>query len=68
MDFLLRFTALPAARELMLDPGTRVNEVRRLEVLRTDGVVVGPVSGGYLVDWPRGGSGVVPSSQLVPIV
>ena len=49
-------------------PGERVNHVRRGIIERTDGYIVAPMSGGMLVEWPRGGSSIIPAAELTVIL
>ncbi len=55
-------------KSLFADPtflaGERVNHIRHGAVERTDGYVVGKTAAGVLVEWPRGGSSVIPASEL----
>ena len=47
--------------------GDRVNHVRGGSIRRTDGFVVGQTAAGVLVEWPRGGSSLIPSGELAQI-
>lgn len=65
MRFILFLKSLFA--ETSFKAGERVNHIRRGAVQRTDGYVVGRTSAGILVEWPRGGSSILPPSELALI-
>jgi hypothetical protein len=44
--------------------GERVNHIFRGSIARTDGYVVAQAESGVLVEWPRGGSSVIPVGEL----
>ena len=62
MSLLLFFKSVFA--EPTFKAGDRVNHIRRGAVERTDGYVVAKTATGVLVEWPRGGSSILPASEL----
>lgn len=44
--------------------GERVNHVRGGAIQRTDGYVVAQTDRGVMVEWPRGGTTVLPATEL----
>ena len=48
-------------------PGERVNHIRGGTIKRTDGYVVAKTEYGVLVEWPRGGSSMIPATELTVI-
>lgn len=44
--------------------GERVNHIRHGAIERTDGYVIGNTVDGVLVEWPRGGSTLIPVTEL----
>lgn len=65
MSFILFLKSL--FTETTFKAGERVNHIRRGTVERTDGYVVAKTSAGILVEWPRGGSSILPASELAII-
>ncbi|MDR3369423.1 hypothetical protein [Rhodoferax sp.] len=45
-------------------PGERVNHISGGSIKRTDGCVVAKTESGVLVEWPRGGSSMIPATEL----
>ena len=62
MSFNLFMKSLFA--ETSFKAGARVNHVRRGTLERTDGYVVAKTAAGVLVEWPRGGTSILPASEL----
>jgi hypothetical protein len=62
MSFLLSIKSMFA--EPTFKPGERVNHIRGGSIKRTDGYVVAKTESGVLVEWPRGGSSMVPATEL----
>jgi hypothetical protein len=62
MSFLLFIKSMFA--EPTFKPGERVNQISGGSIKRTDGYVVGKTESGVLVEWPRGGSSMVPATEL----
>ena len=50
--------------ETSFKAGERVNHIRRGAIERTDGYVVAKTEMGILVEWPRGGTSIIPASEL----
>lgn len=62
MSFLLFIKSIFA--EPTFKSGERVNHIRGGSIKRTDGYVVAKTENGVLVEWPRGGSSMVPATEL----
>lgn len=67
MSILLFFKSLFGASYPDLRVGDRVNHVRGGSIRRTDGYVVAQTAAGVLVEWPRGGSSLLPNAELAQI-
>jgi hypothetical protein len=67
MSILLFLKSLFLAPQREFNTGDRVNHVRGGSVRRTDGYVVAQTSSGVLVEWPRGGSSLLPNAELSQI-
>ncbi len=67
MSVLLFLKSLFTASKLNFNAGDRVNHVRGGSIRRTDGYVVAHTAAGVLVEWPRGGSSLLPNAELAHI-
>lgn len=65
-SFFARFRSL-SRNPKELAPGTAVNQQNHGHVTRFDGVVVASLGQGVLVEWPRGGSSLVPHHEIAVI-
>jgi hypothetical protein len=65
MNFLLSLKSMFA--EPTFKPGERVNHIRGGAIQHTDGYVVAKTANGVLVEWPRGGSSMIPATELTVI-
>ena len=64
MSILLFLKSLFTASQNNFNTGDRVNHVRGGAIRRTDGYVVAHTAAGVLVEWPRGGSSLLPNAEL----
>ncbi len=64
MSILLFLKSLFASSQTTFNAGDRVNHVRGGSIRRTDGYVVADTRSGVLVEWPRGGSSLLPNAEL----
>lgn len=67
MSILLFLKSLFVTHQQTLNVGDRVNHVRGGSIRRTDGYVVAHSASGVLVEWPRGGSSLLPTAELTQI-
>jgi hypothetical protein len=67
MSILLFLKSLFVAPQQNFSAGDRVNHVRGGSIRRTDGFVVAQTVDGVLVEWPRGGSSMLPNAELAQI-
>lgn len=67
MSILLFLKSLFPTPYPTLNAGDRVNHVRGGSIRRTDGYVVAHTASGVLVEWPRGGSSLLPDAELSQI-
>jgi hypothetical protein len=67
MSVLLFLKSLFLAPQRAFNAGDRVNHIRGGSVRRTDGYVVAQTAAGVLVEWPRGGSSLLPNTELSQI-
>lgn len=59
--------SLFASPQQNFNAGDRVNHIRGGSIRRTDGYVVAQTANGVLVEWPRGGSSLLPHAELAQI-
>ena len=64
MSILLFLKSLFTSSQHNFNAGDRVNHVRGGSIRRTDGYVVAHTAAGVLVEWPRGGSSLLPNAEL----
>lgn len=64
MSILLFLKSLFASSQQNFNAGDRVNHVRGGAIRRTDGYVIAHTAAGVLVEWPRGGSSLLPNAEL----
>lgn len=67
MSILLFLKSLFLPLQPNFSSGDRVNHVRGGSIRRTDGYVVAHTAAGVLVEWPRGGSSLLPNAELAHI-
>ncbi len=67
MSILLFLKSLFVSSQQSFSPGDRVNHVRGGAIRRTDGYVIAYSEAGVLVEWPRGGSSLLPNAELAHI-
>ncbi|HQX60073.1 MAG: hypothetical protein KBF63_12010 [Rhodoferax sp.] len=67
MSILIFLQSLFVSQQPTLNVGDRVNHVRGGAIRRTDGYVVAQTASGVLVEWPRGGSSLLPTAELSQI-
>ncbi len=67
MSILLFLKSLFAASQQSFNAGDRVNHIRGGAIRRTDGYVIAHTAAGVLVEWPRGGSSLLPNAELAHI-
>jgi len=67
MSILLFLKSLFVTPQQEFHAGDRVNHIRGGSIRRTDGYVVAQTASGVLVEWPRGGSSLLPNGELSQI-
>ncbi|MEO8542781.1 MAG: hypothetical protein ABJA49_07820 [Betaproteobacteria bacterium] len=67
MSILLFFKSFFVSPQQNFHTGDRVNHIRGGSIRRTDGYVVAQTASGVLVEWPRGGSSLLPNAELAQI-